>query len=68
MNKYVEMSKEFVCTILSNHGEPTVEGIAELLEIRMGNEKVLLEHIKAINAIFNEAIKELERSGINESN
>ena len=62
MNKYVEISKKFVCTILSNNAEPTTDGLAEILEIRMGNEELLLEHIKAINNIFNKAIEELERS------
>ena len=62
MNKYIEISKMFVCTILSNNSEPTTDGLAEILEIRMGNEKLLLEHLKAINNIFNKAIEELERS------
>ena len=62
MNKYVEISKKFVCTILSNNAEPTTDELAEILEIRMGNEKLLLDHIKAINNIFNKAIEELERS------
>ena len=47
MNKYVEISKKFVCTILSNNAEPTTDGLAEILEIRMGNEELLLEHLKS---------------------
>ena len=31
MNKYVEISKKFVCTILSNNAEPTTDGLAEIL-------------------------------------
>lgn len=66
MNKYVEISKKFVCSILSNGEEPTINGIAEILEIKRGNKELLLEHLKAITNIMNKAIKELEKVDSNE--
>lgn len=61
MNKSVEISKKFVYSILSNVSEPTIDGIAEILEIKSGNKEVLLDHLKAITNIMNRAIEELEK-------
>ena len=60
MSRYVELSKHFVEVILNNHTEPTTEGLAEILEIKSGNEELLIEHLKAITDIMNKAINELE--------
>lgn len=60
MSNYVEMAKKFVCTILTNRTEPTVDGLAEIFEIRSGNKEILISHLKAITSIMNKAIQELE--------
>ena len=52
----VQTAFGFVRAILS-YGEPSVEALAELLEIKSGNKKILLEHLKAINNIISDAIK-----------
>lgn len=49
----------FVISILS-HGDPNAECFAEIFEIKQGNKKALLEHLKAINSITGDAIKLLE--------
>lgn len=65
MSRYVELSKHFVEVILNNHAEPTAEGLVEILEIKSGNEELLIEHLKAITDIMNQAIKELEEKNKN---
>ena len=60
MSDYVFVARDMVIKILSNHEEPTAEGIYELLEIQTGSKKVLLKHLKAIHKIFGKAINELE--------
>ena len=64
MNKYIEISKMFVCSILS--ANPTAEGIADIYEISQGDAELLLKHLKAITNIMNKAIKELEREEVSE--
>lgn len=59
MNKYVEISKVFACSILN--ANPTADGIVDIFEISQGDTKLLLKHLKAITSIMNKAIKELER-------
>ena len=59
MNKYVEISKMFVFSILN--ANPTADGIADIYEISQGDTELLLEHLKAITNIMNKGIKELER-------
>lgn len=67
MSDYVFVARDMITKILSNHQEPTAEGIYELLEIKSGSKDVLLKHMKAINNILSKAIEELE--GVeNESN
>ena len=62
MNKAcVEIAKNFVYTILSNNGDATADGVAEMFEIKSGNKEVLLEHLKAISNIISKAIEELEK-------
>ncbi len=56
--RIIEVSKNFVIAILNqniNH-----ESVSELYEITSGNKEVLLDHLKAINNIINDAIKILE--------
>lgn len=55
----ISTAYSFVISILS-YGDPKMENISELFEIRNGNKKVLLEHLKAINSITGKAIKLLE--------
>ena len=64
MNKYIEISKMFVCSILSTN--PTTDGIADIFEINHGDTELLLKHLKAITNIMNKAIKELEREEVSE--
>lgn len=60
MSDYVYVARDMVIKILSNHEEPTAEGIYELLEIQSGSKDVLLKHMKAISNILSKAIEELE--------
>ena len=60
MSDYVFVARDMVIKILSNHQEPTPEGLYELLEIQSGSKEVLLKHMKAINNILSKAIEELE--------
>ena len=64
MNKYVEISKMFVFSILN--ANPTADGIADIFEINRGDTELLLKHLKAITNIMNKAIKELERKEVSE--
>ena len=56
--RIIEVSKNFVVTILSRN--MNIESANDLYEINGGNKEVLLEHLKAINSITNDAIKILE--------
>ena len=64
MNKYIEISKMFVFSILNVN--PTANGIADMFEINNGDTELLLKHLKAITNIMNKAIKELEREEVSE--
>ena len=64
MNKYIEISKMFVFSILSANS--TADGIADIYEISYGDTELLLKHLKAITNIMNKAIKELERKEVSE--
>lgn len=52
----INTAYSFVTAILS-YGEPTAEALNELYEIKSGNKKVLLQHLKAIDSIISDAIK-----------
>jgi len=39
----------------------TADGLRDLYEIKDGNEKITLEHLKAINSIISKAINYLEK-------
>lgn len=54
---YVEYAKDMVLKILNN-GKPTPEAIYEIIEIKSGNKKTLLEHFIAIRNNMNNAIEE----------
>ena len=60
MSDYVFVARDMVIKILSNHQEPTPEGLYELFEIQSGSTDVLLKHMKAIDNILSKAIEELE--------
>lgn len=64
MNKYIEISKMFVFSILNANS--TANGIADIFEINQGDTELLLKHLKAITNIMNKAIKELEREEVSE--
>ena len=59
-SKEVKFARHCVITILDNGGQPTAEGIKEVFNIRFGGTDVLLEHLKALDEVFQKAIKELE--------
>ena len=48
--------------ILGNENA-TAEALSDLYEIKHGNKKVILEHLKAIVSIFSKAIDYLESKG-----
>lgn len=52
----IAVATNFVISIL-NYGELNAESVAELFEIKNGNKKVLLDHLKAIDSIISNAIK-----------
>lgn len=60
MSDELQTSIHFLDLILQNDGNITAEGLAELFEIKNGNKKVILKHLKAIHNIIGRAIKELE--------
>lgn len=62
MSRELKIAISFIISILS-YGEPTSDSISELLKIKSGNKKVILEHLKAINSITSKAIEEIENKG-----
>ena len=60
MSDYLQISIHFLECILQNNNDYTAEGLSELYEIKNGNKKVILKHLKAINSIIEKSIKELE--------
>lgn len=59
MSDVLKTAISFIIAILS-YGDPTCYSLDELMEIKSGNKKVILEHLKAINSITSKAIKEIE--------
>ena len=60
--EYKRIAKQIICSYfsdLANSDILTVEGYAELFEIR-SNDEVLLKHIKTMKFIFEQAIQEME--------
>lgn len=60
MSDDLQLSIHFLECILQNNENFTVRGLRELYEIKSGNKKTILEHLKAVSNIINRAIKELE--------
>lgn len=60
MSDDLQLSIYFLECILQNNENFTVRGLSDLYEIKNGNKKVILEHLKAVSNIINRAIKELE--------
>ena len=57
----VPLATNFVRLILGGSPDSmTAEGLYELYLINKGDKETLLEHLKAISSIVNEAIKQLE--------
>lgn len=50
----------FLELILQNGENYTADGLLELFEIKNGNKKIILKHLKAITNIMSRAINELE--------
>ena len=65
-SKCVQVTKEVICAYLSTNITP--ESINALYEIRRGNNKELLCHIKALISIFESAKIDLEEELKNDSN
>ena len=57
--RILNASYNFVIAILS-FGEPTVDAMYDLFELRIGNKELLLDHLNAISSIMGKAIKILE--------
>lgn len=66
--KYKEIAKKIIVSyfneILFKYEVPNIEALNEKNLIQ-SDDKVLLEHIKAIKKIFTEAEKEMKNSGFN---
>lgn len=60
MSNELQISIHFLELILQNGENCTAQGLSELFEIKNGNKKIILEHLKAVSNIINRAIKELE--------
>lgn len=60
MSDELQISIHFLELILQNGGNHTAEGLSELFEIKNGNKKIILKHLKAITNIMIRAINELE--------
>lgn len=60
MSDELQASIHFLELILQNDGNITKNGLFDLFEIKNGNKKITLEHLKAITNIMNRAINELE--------
>ncbi len=58
-NQELKAAINFTLLILNNNNNINAKGIAEMWEIKAGNKQVILEHLKAINAIYTKAIKQL---------
>lgn len=60
--KNKELAKVIITSYLSsnNNGDFTPEGLLTMYEIMNGNDKILLEHVKALKNIFEKAIEEIE--------
>ena len=57
--RIVKTAYNFVIAILS-FGEPTVDAMYDLFELKNGNKELLLNHLNAISSIMGKAIKILE--------
>lgn len=62
MKKETKKAIHLLTIILANNAEPTFEGLRELYEIRSGNVECILEHLKALENIFKEAIEDFEEN------
>ena len=58
--KHKELAKNVITAYLSKNGDFTTDGFLVMYEINSGNDELLLEHIKALRNIFDNAIKEME--------
>jgi len=67
MSREVEFARQCVVSILNNNNAPTTEGLVEIINIKFGDNTVLLEHLKALVSIFQSAIEELEGENVSTS-
>ena len=66
MTKNVELSKQFILHILNNGDRITPEAFYDIFTITHGDNELLLEYLKAVVSIMNNAIDELEK-GVKEN-
>ena len=61
-----EFAKRLIISYLDQ--EPKPDNVLTIWEIKNGNDELLLEHIKALRNIFDNAIKEMEgdKNGCND--
>lgn len=60
MSNETQTAIHLLTLILGGQAEPTTDGLYDLMQVKSGNKKVILEHLKAIHSIFGKAIKDLE--------
>ena len=57
-NKCLQVAKDIILTYLG--AKETPDGLYDIYEIKHGNKDVLLQHLKAMDSIFQSAIEVLE--------
>ena len=57
-NKCLQVAFDIIMTYLGAKEIP--DGLYDIYEIKQGNKDVLLQHLKAMDSIFQSAIEELE--------
>ena len=57
-NKCLQVAFDIIMTYLG--AKETPDGLYDIYEIKQGNKDVLLQHLKAMDSIFQSAIKEIE--------
>ena len=57
-SRCLQVAKDIILTYLG--AKETPDGLYDIYEIKHGNKDVLLQHLKALDSIFQSAIKEIE--------
>ena len=57
-SRCLQLANDILFTYLKEKETP--DGLYDIYEIKNGNKEVLLQHLKALDSIFQSAIKEIE--------